>query len=1313
LIVFFWSVFSFSQTNLFENGSLENWSGSPEKPSNWDILTAPSFSKTTDANDGGFAIKIPLTESFGPYKAILETIGTNNIELLANTTYTFSVDYKVTSTATVQGITAYILRDGGIQVKTESQNPPEDGAWHTLTFDFTTSFATEHSVDIELTANGVGAEIILDNLKLLGEATNPDREALIAIYNSTDGANWDTTWDLNDENIDNWHGVTLSSGRVLWLNLRANNLQGPIPNEIGDLTEATRITFDNNKITGNIPESLENLSKLESFRAGGERSFEGFTGSIPEGLVNLPSLTTLDLSTNSLSGEVPVFNSTTLTTISIRNNAFIFEDLQNTLQNSANPSIIIYDNQRKIDTELDIPVNVDAGESVTLSVTETSSANNSYQWQRNNIDIAGANSSTYTINNIATSDADGQIYDCEITNSIATDLTLSRNGIRLIKNDDTDNDGVTNINDDCPNTPTGRTVSSRGCSQSQLDDDNDGVTNNNDNCANTPIGETVDTNGCSSSQSDDDNDGITDNSDNCPNTPTGETVNANGCSESQLDDDNDGVTNNLDNCANTPANTTVDANGCPIVVNNDADDDGVTDDNDQCPNTPTGETVNANGCSQSQLDDDNDGVTNDLDNCANTPANTAVDANGCRIVVNNDADDDGVTDDNDQCPNTPTDETVNANGCSESQLDDDNDGVTNNLDNCANTPANTTVDANGCPVVTNNDADNDGVEDANDNCPNTPTGETVDTNGCTIVNNTGQVNYLQNFSFENWSGSPITPDKWTITNFNNIIRNTEATDGDYSLELDLDNSLQFKTELQNTTPIQLATTTSYAYSFDYKIKRGDNVSAELQVTKDGNSFGIRIAQEYFSFVSDNTWHTVSFQFDTNDVDEEHIFKLLFRSNTTITGIIQVDNMRVLGEALADTDNDGVLDANDLCPNTPTGETVNANGCSESQLDDDNDGVTNDLDNCPDTPANIIADANGCPVVVNNDADNDDVTDANDNCPNTPTGETVNANGCSESQLDDDNDGVTNNLDNCPDTPTNITVDANGCPVDVNNDADDDGVTDDNDQCPNTTTGETVDTNGCTLTSPSEPNIPNESIQVKVSSITCQNSENGEISVSFDEDYLYTVQITASLLDNTFDNISRSTGLVRSDLPADSYNVCVTIPEFPTFERCYTVQVETPEDFKSGKINIDNGKKTGKLVVSGSKNYSLKVNQKEFNYTFGNTGNQELSFKLDDGLNTIVTTTDKECQGKYVENVLLNTVRTFPNPTTDSATITGVENTEKATITIYTFNGKMLKKIEQKINNSSVTVSLANLPIGTYIVRILSDSQDVQTKIVRK
>ena len=39
---------------------------------------------------------------------------------------------------------------------------------------------------------------------------------------------------------------------------------------------------------------------------------------------------------------------------------------------------------------------------------------------------------------------------------------------------------------------------------------------------------------------------------------------------------------------------------------------------------------------------------------------------------------------------------------------------------------------------------------------------------------------------------------------------------------------------------------------------------------------------------------------------------------------------------ADADNDGVDDAFDICPNTPSGASVNTDGCSESQLDSDGD-----------------------------------------------------------------------------------------------------------------------------------------------------------------------------------------------------------------------------------------------------------------------------------------------------------------------------------------------------------------------------------------
>jgi OOP family OmpA-OmpF porin len=91
------------------------------------------------------------------------------------------------------------------------------------------------------------------------------------------------------------------------------------------------------------------------------------------------------------------------------------------------------------------------------------------------------------------------------------------------------------------------------------------------------------------------------------------------------------------------------------------------------------------------------------------------------------------------------------------------------------------------------------------------------------------------------------------------------------------------------------------------------------------------------------------------------------------------------------------------------------------LDSDNDGVIDSMDKCPNTPAGVKVNAMGCPL----DSDNDGVYDYLDKCPNTPAGAPVNADGC---PLDSDNDGVYDYLDNCPDTPAGYSVDANGCPA---------------------------------------------------------------------------------------------------------------------------------------------------------------------------------------------------------------------------------------------------------------------------------------------
>ena len=68
-----------------------------------------------------------------------------------------------------------------------------------------------------------------------------------------------------------------------------------------------------------------------------------------------------------------------------------------------------------------------------------------------------------------------------------------------------------------------------------------------------------------------------------------------------------------------------------------------------------------------------------------------------------------------------------------------------------------------------------------------------------------------------------------------------------------------------------------------------------------------------------------------------------------------------GSLVQDSDLDGVADISDLCADTPSGETVDANGCSDSQKDTDADGVTDDIDTCADTPSGETVDANGCPI----------------------------------------------------------------------------------------------------------------------------------------------------------------------------------------------------------------------------------------------------------------------------------------------------------------------------------------------------------------
>jgi OmpA-OmpF porin, OOP family len=129
----------------------------------------------------------------------------------------------------------------------------------------------------------------------------------------------------------------------------------------------------------------------------------------------------------------------------------------------------------------------------------------------------------------------------------------------------------------------------------------------------------------------------------------------------------------------------------------------------------------------------------------------------------------------------------------------------------------------------------------------------------------------------------------------------------------------------------------------------------------------------------------------------------------------------------DRDRDGVVDAQDACPDVPGVKTDDpkTNGCPS---DRDKDGIADTADACPDVPGVKTDDpkTNGCP----SDRDKDGILDTADACPDVPGVKTDDpkTNGCPPDP-DRDKDGIANDADACPDVPGPANADPtkNGCP----------------------------------------------------------------------------------------------------------------------------------------------------------------------------------------------------------------------------------------------------------------------------------------------
>jgi hypothetical protein len=175
-------------------------------------------------------------------------------------------------------------------------------------------------------------------------------------------------------------------------------------------------------------------------------------------------------------------------------------------------------------------------------------------------------------------------------------------------------------------------------------------------------------------------------------------------------------------------------------------------------------------------------------------------------------------------------------------------------------------------------------------------------------------------------------------------------------------------------------------------------------------------------------------------------------------------LRGCAPVFGDFDDDGVGDAEDLCPYSTPGASP-PDGCKPiDAVDSDNDGMNNDVDLCETVEGYLDE---GCPKFL--DPDHDGIRNTLDLCPDDYG--VKNQNGCWDGPIllntDADGDGVGNANDHCPVTTPNAAVGPNGCAIHSElEDRDRDGVNNDKDLCAHSnlnqnTSGHLVDSLGCT------------------------------------------------------------------------------------------------------------------------------------------------------------------------------------------------------------------------------------------------------------
>ncbi|MDO5614999.1 MAG: T9SS type A sorting domain-containing protein [Cruoricaptor ignavus] len=182
------------------------------------------------------------------------------------------------------------------------------------TLDGKITFANTSSLKIKTTDkiriyqnNGISrySNIYFDSVTLGSPIPESEYQALVKLFDSTNGENWVNKWNTTENNLHltSWFGVGIKGGHVVSINLPNNNLTKSLPEEIADFPNLKILNLQNNHLTGNLPNNIGNLSLLEVLDVNTNQ----LSGELPLGIASLQKLVKFSIANNKFQGEIPTF----------------------------------------------------------------------------------------------------------------------------------------------------------------------------------------------------------------------------------------------------------------------------------------------------------------------------------------------------------------------------------------------------------------------------------------------------------------------------------------------------------------------------------------------------------------------------------------------------------------------------------------------------------------------------------------------------------------------------------------------------------------------------------------------------------------------------------------------------------------------------------------------------------------------------------------------------------------------------------------------------------------------------------------------